>query len=175
MLGLALSQSLDNVAETVESLRQFQEDRNITVAATLAFSYFWLLRSLYAQTALSDLGVPASNYHHESFDFGTSQAEEESDAPPLAEASVSSFSVTFAKMQRTVSVRAGETILKVAKAAGIPLPSSCATGLCGTCKTRKLSGDVEMNHQGGIRKREVDAGLFLPCCSKPRSDLVLDR
>jgi DNA-binding transcriptional LysR family regulator len=46
MLGLTLSQSLDTIAETVESLRQFQEPRNLTVGATLAFSYFWLLPRL---------------------------------------------------------------------------------------------------------------------------------
>ena len=37
--------------------------------------------------------------------------------------------------------------------------------MCGSCKIVKLSGDVEMNHQGGIRAREIAAGKFLPCCS----------
>lgn len=125
------------------------------------------------RAACGELGASASNYHHESFDFSALQAEVLAEAPPTAETVV--FSVTFAKMQRTVLVREDETVLKAAKAAGVPLPSSCATGLCGTCKTRKVSGEVEMSHQGGIRKREIDAGFFLPCCSKPRSDLVLDR
>ena len=31
-----------------------------------------------------------------------------------------------------------------------------------------------MNHQGGIRAREIDAGKFLPCCSTARTDLVID-
>ncbi|WP_342452290.1 2Fe-2S iron-sulfur cluster-binding protein [Ciceribacter sichuanensis] len=47
--------------------------------------------------------------------------------------------------------------------------------LCGTCKSKLLSGSVDMKHNGGIRQREIDAGLFLPCCSKPLSDLVIDR
>ena len=38
----------------------------------------------------------------------------------------------------------------------------------------KFSGDVEMNHQGGIRAREIEAGKFLPCCSTARTDLVID-
>jgi hypothetical protein len=33
---------------------------------------------------------------------------------------------------------------------------------------------VEMNHQGGIRAREISAGKFLPCCSTARTDLVID-
>lgn len=45
-LGRTLTQSLDNIVETVESLRQFQDGRSITVATTLAFSYFWLLPRL---------------------------------------------------------------------------------------------------------------------------------
>jgi hypothetical protein len=32
-----------------------------------------------------------------------------------------------------------------------------------------------MKHQGGIRQREIDAGMVLLCCSKPTSDLVVDR
>jgi ferredoxin len=53
-------------------------------------------------------------------------------------------------------------------------PSSCSQGVCGTCKTVLLQGTVEMNHNGGIRQREIDKGLRLLCCSKPTSDLVLD-
>jgi hypothetical protein len=32
-----------------------------------------------------------------------------------------------------------------------------------------------MKHSGGIRQREIDAGFFLLCCSRPLSDLVIDR
>jgi glycine betaine catabolism B len=66
-------------------------------------------------------------------------------------------------------------ILTAAKIAGLRLPSSCTKGMCGTCKTKKLSGEVEMTHQGGIRQREVDQGMILICCAKPLSDVVLDR
>ena len=55
------------------------------------------------------------------------------------------------------------------------LPSSCTQGMCGTCKSKKVSGTVDMTHQGGIRQREIDAGMVLLCCSKPTSDLVIER
>ena len=32
-----------------------------------------------------------------------------------------------------------------------------------------------MKHQGGIRQREIDQGLVLICCSKPLTDLIIDR
>ena len=66
-------------------------------------------------------------------------------------------------------------VLAAAKAAGMRLPSSCTKGLCGTCKSRLLSGEVQMKHQGGIRQREIDQGMVLICCSKPLTDLVVDR
>ena len=47
--------------------------------------------------------------------------------------------------------------------------------MCGTCKSKLLSGTVEMKHAGGIRQREIDAGMALLCCSKPTSDLVVER
>jgi len=31
-----------------------------------------------------------------------------------------------------------------------------------------------MNHQGGIRAREISAGKFLPCCSTAQTDLIID-
>ncbi len=68
----------------------------------------------------------------------------------------------------------GTTVLQAAAQAGVNIPSSCGTGLCGTCKSGLLSGRVEMNHQGGIRPREIAQDKFLPCCSTPDGDVVVD-
>ena len=46
--------------------------------------------------------------------------------------------------------------------------------MCGTCKTTMLSGSVDMQHNGGIRSREVAQNKVLICCSKPLSDLTID-
>jgi len=73
----------------------------------------------------------------------------------------------------TVECPADTTILDAAMAAGLTLPSSCAQGLCGTCKSTLLAGEVDMRHNGGIRPREIAAGKVLLCCSRPRSDLVV--
>jgi ferredoxin len=68
-----------------------------------------------------------------------------------------------------------QTVLDAARQAGMKLPFSCTRGLCGTCKTSLISGQVDMQHAGGIRQREIDRGQILICCSKPLSDLVIDR
>ena len=53
----------------------------------------------------------------------------------------------------------GRFVLEAAKAAGLRLPSSCTKGMCGTCKSKLISGKVDMQHQGGIRQREIDASI----------------
>jgi ferredoxin-NADP reductase len=125
-----------------------------------------------AKGITADLGVPPSNYHEESFDT----AVVEDAPPPVTEAvQTQSFGVQFAKQGKSIDVRTDQTVLSCAKKSGIRIPSSCANGICGTCKSKLVSGIVDMKHDGGIRQREIDAGFFLPCCSKPLSDLVIDR
>ena len=68
----------------------------------------------------------------------------------------------------------GMTILEAARQAGVAHPSSCSEGVCGTCKARKLSGEVDMDHAGGIRPREIREGRILPCCSVPTTDIVME-
>lgn len=116
-------------------------------------------------------GVPPASYIEESFDAAVIDDVE---VPPAAPAEAT-FKVQFTKQARTIDVNAGQTVLSAAKKAGVKMASSCANGLCGTCKSKLVSGAVDMNHNGGIRQREVDAGFFLPCCSKPLSDLVVER
>lgn len=125
-----------------------------------------------ARKISGELGVPAGRYLEESFDAAVIE-----DAPASLEEAVQAqtFSVQFAKQNKTIDVRADQTVLSCAKKAAVKLPSSCANGICGTCKSKLVSGAVDMKHGGGIRQREIDAGFFLPCCSKPLSDLVIER
>ena len=123
-----------------------------------------------ARQITAGLGLPASNYIEESFDAYAGSVE-----PAVLAPASQSFNVTFAKQGRTIEVPDGQTVLSCAKKAGVKMPSSCSNGVCGTCKSKLLSGTVDMQHNGGIRQREIDMGLFLPCCSKPLGDLVIDR
>ncbi|HUC18228.1 MAG TPA: 2Fe-2S iron-sulfur cluster-binding protein [Acetobacteraceae bacterium] len=125
------------------------------------------------RAGLGALGFEMQRYHEESFDFaamGAATTVSMTEAPAGPE-----FQVTFAKSGRTIAVRPGQHVLAAARAEGMRLPSSCTQGLCGTCKSRLISGQVEMKHQGGIRQREIDQGMILICCSTPLSDLVIER
>lgn len=114
------------------------------------------------------------HYHQESFDITALD-----EAPLIETACVldqpeSLFTITLSRSGKTFSMPGNQTVLTAAKKAGAIIPSSCSQGVCGTCKTAVLQGTVAMNHNGGIRQREIDKGLRLLCCSKPTSDLVID-
>ena len=85
------------------------------------------------------------------------------------------FTVTFTRSGRTVACPPGSTVLAAARAAGLRLPFACNKGVCGTCKSRLLSGTVELRHGGGIRQAEIDAGMTLLCSARPTSDLVVEK
>ncbi len=125
---------------------------------------------------LDAAGFDRARYHEESFVFAAL------DAPPPPEPATDApadgcqtFTVAFTQSGRTVACPPGSTILAAARAAGLRLPSACNKGVCGTCKSPLVSGTVELRHGGGIRQREIDAGMTLLCCARPVSDLVVDR
>jgi len=124
-----------------------------------------------ARAICRNSGVPDRCYMQESFD-GVGETGLDDTLPVAAK---SGFAVTFNRQGKTISVGSDQSILTAARAQGVVLPSSCANGLCGTCKSKLISGKVDMQHNGGIRQREIDAGFFLPCCSKPLGELTIDR
>ena len=124
---------------------------------------------------LADAGHDPARHHEDSFSFDALPQPVQEEVRHEEAAAGATFSVTFAKSGQTVAVPPGTTILAAAKAAGLRLPSSCTRGVCGTCKSRLVSGRVDMQHGGGIRPREVAQGLILICCSQPLEDLVIER
>jgi len=124
------------------------------------------------KSMLEASGFDMARYHFESFDFAELSADRPE--PEVATAS-NGFKVEFKLSRRTIKVAPDRFILAAAKAEGMRLPSSCTKGMCGTCKCKLVSGTVDMTAAGGIRQREIDQGMILICCSKPTSDLVLER
>ncbi|MGJ9422737.1 FAD-binding oxidoreductase [Aeromicrobium sp. CF3.5] len=127
---------------------------------------------------LAELHVDSGRCHEESFTIGDRGGPTPDLAVLLTEVveptEEAAPTVTFGRSGRSVACPLGMTVLEAATSAGVPLPSSCGGGLCGTCKSGLLAGRVAMFHQGGIRPREIAAGKFLPCCSTPDGDIVVD-
>jgi ferredoxin len=68
----------------------------------------------------------------------------------------------------------GFTVLQTARAAGVRIGAACESGLCGTCRVLLLSGEVDMNHNGGILDDEIEEGYILACCSRPKTDIEVE-
>jgi len=71
---------------------------------------------------------------------------------------------------RTLSVGRGQTILEAADIQGIPIVSSCESGICGTCVGRCVSGRLSFASSIGLSEGEKDEGRFLSCQSELESD-----
>lgn len=94
-------------------------------------------------------------------------------AAALSSAS-SAFKVEFVGSAKTCNLSAEPTILEVAEANGVDIPFSCRQGECGTCTTRLLAGEVQMERQNGLTAELEKQGYILPCVSHARSDIRLD-
>lgn len=97
--------------------------------------------------------------------------EEQVDIPAIG---VGAYTITFRRSGKAIRVDSDTTVLEAARQAGVRISANCLEGMCGSCKSLKLSGEVDMQHLGGIRAREVAAGMFLPCCSRAQSDLSVE-
>jgi ferredoxin len=136
---------------------------------------------------LGESGYDMANYREESFSFESLPVTDQLAADPLhltdetrdtepaaADRGVATFNVEFVRSGRTISCSAKQNVLDAAIAAGMRPASSCSQGMCGTCKTTMLEGSVDMQHNGGIRPKEVAQNKILICCSKPLTDLRIE-
>jgi len=123
------------------------------------------------QAMLAEAGFDLTHFHTESFSF-----DQVVETPKCAsEPGSRRFTIQFARSGKSIVCDSATTVLAAAREAGLRLPFSCAKGVCGTCKTKIISGQVDMKHGGGIRPKEIAQGLALLCCSRPLGDLVIDR
>jgi ferredoxin-NADP reductase len=123
---------------------------------------------------LIGFGFDMEHYHQETF---TAPVLTQADAPvlddvvPSAEAA---SEVVFALSGKSIPCTEADTVLAVSRQAGLNIPSGCNFGVCGTCKTKKLSGEVHMVHNGGILEEEIAEGYILACCSHPMGRVEIE-
>ncbi|MEO8249143.1 MAG: CDP-6-deoxy-delta-3,4-glucoseen reductase, partial [Burkholderiales bacterium] len=97
-------------------------------------------------------------------------------ADPTSPAPPAPFQITVQPSGRTFPAEPGEAILAAAIRHGIGLPYGCKDGACGSCKCKKLEGEMELGpHQSkALSKEERAQGLVLTCCGIALSDVVLE-
>ena len=65
------------------------------------------------------------------------------------------------------------SILDCASAAGLEVPFSCTSGVCGTCRAKVMEGDVRMERNFALDRNEVAAGFVLTCQAHPMTERVV--
>lgn len=132
-----------------------------------------------AEAALRAAGVPESAIHVERFGIAQPAAALSAAGAVMHEAQPGD-----AEQARVVIVRDGlsreiefrrdqPSILDCAAAAGVEVPYSCTSGVCGTCRAKVLEGAVRMGRNFALDKAEVQAGFVLACQAHPTTDRVV--
>jgi ferredoxin-NADP reductase/MOSC domain-containing protein YiiM/ferredoxin len=80
--------------------------------------------------------------------------------------------IAFARSDLTIPwSRDYGTLLELAESCDVPVRWSCRTGVCQTCETTLIAGDVD--YSPDPVEPPVQGSVFI-CCSRPRNDIVLD-
>jgi cytochrome P450/ferredoxin-NADP reductase len=85
------------------------------------------------------------------------------------------FRVYLQRSDLTVTVQPGCSVLSAMAEAGVLIPSTCREGICGSCETTVLQGDID--HRDSVLSPEERArnDTMMVCVSRARSPrLVLD-
>lgn len=85
------------------------------------------------------------------------------------------FTVVLAQSGLELDVPPGRSILEIVSEAGVPVPSSCQEGTCGTCETEVLEGEPEHRDSVLTPADRARNDCMMICCSRCRGErLVLD-
>lgn len=133
---------------------------------------------------LRQLGVQADRIHGEHFTLATTTPAERASEPATSAAvpaavpapapapvgtsapDESEVTVLMDGRRRTFTMRMNdEVVLDAAMRAGLELPFSCRAGVCSTCRTKVVRGEVEMAQNYALEDWEVEEGYILACQS----------
>ena len=85
------------------------------------------------------------------------------------------FDVVLARSGRTVRIAPDVSITQALAAEGVAIETSCEQGVCGTCLTTVLEGEVDHRDLYLMPDEQAQHTQILPCCSRAKSArLVLD-
>jgi len=122
-----------------------------------------------AEAALRAAGLDVARIHIERFGIvdptGAAAA-----APDVAPGDAAECRMTVIRdgLTREVPFHAGDaSVLAAAANAGLDLPFSCKSGVCGTCRAHLGAGEVRMTRNFALEPADLAAGFILTCQSHP--------
>jgi ring-1,2-phenylacetyl-CoA epoxidase subunit PaaE len=128
---------------------------------------------------LQELGVPSDRIRAEHFTVVTANVDPESmkqhgaATATTAEPGIAEVTVIMDGRRRTFSMPMnGESVLDGAARAGLDLPFSCRAGVCSTCRTKVVRGEVAMEQNYALEDWELEQGYVLACQSKVKTPVL---
>ena len=129
--------------------------------------------------ALLALGVPEAQIRSEVFKAsaaigaaGPPEADRAGDAAASGTLT-NSTRLDLVRTGRSVDVASSQTLLDAAERGGADIPTLCRAGVCGTCRTRLLSGAARCTSDA-LDDRDRGSGFVLPCVTWAESDCALE-
>jgi ferredoxin len=126
---------------------------------------------------LAALGVEAPRIHTEPFGPapgltpGIAVTPTRTPHPPTGQPG-SGPTIEFARSNLAIPWSSDySSLLELAEACDVQVRWSCRTGVCRTCETTLIAGDVDYSPDPAEPPPD---GSLLICCSQPRDDVVLD-
>lgn len=107
-------------------------------------------------------GWPEAQLHREFF-AGTAKALDSDGA----------FAVRLASSGETYQIPKEKTVIEVLTSAGVDVPYSCESGVCGTCLTRVLDGVPDHRDTFLTEAERTANDQFTPCCSRALTPLLV--
>jgi len=147
-------QAADQKLDLARDLPKPDKDTHLYVCGPQGFMD-WVISS--AESA----GHTTANVHREYFSADV-------------ELSGDSFEVECAQSGITLTIGADDTIAKALAKAGIKVEVKCEEGVCGTCITDVLEGDLDHRDQFLTEEERDDNDQMCVCCSRGNGKLVLD-
>lgn len=123
-------------------------------------------------------GVPAEKVRYELFSTGKPTGSgAEAGAPVVADPHGENFGIHFTldglSGDVTSPKSARETLLNAALRVRGDVPFACAGGVCGTCRAKIVSGEVQMAENYALEPDELARGYVLTCQARPTTDEVV--
>jgi ring-1,2-phenylacetyl-CoA epoxidase subunit PaaE len=113
---------------------------------------------------LLELGVAPERIQVQAKRMAPVTAESRAPAAAPAEAGITEVTVIMDGRRRVFTMRTGEeSVLEAGTRAGLDLPFSCRAGVCSTCRTKLVRGEVELAQNYALEDWELAQGFILAC------------
>jgi uncharacterized protein YcbX/ferredoxin len=132
-------------------------------------------------TIISNQEPPSFLKPHLTSDTQAIQFKKEDDQALVTKSVNKNINIFFEKWNKNFQVSAKaqkkqdkpKTLLENGEDAGLILPYSCRAGMCGRCRAKLISGEVEQYTSDGLTVEEKQEGYVLCCSAIAKSDVVI--